>query len=268
MGLSVSAACALTHDGYLTSPRDTKLPANHCPHVRPCRRDPGCQTTLGADVEPGIRSREPRETGYKTAPLHATVVAAPREHARGPGAQQGPAPRTVRPPGAIRPRLGPVLKVPLGKEPPMHGIPRKGAGHAPWEAPRVEKNPSGPSRPPYLTGAASSGRHHGAAGPVRLLRRRHLPAPGPRPRRQPRPVLDGSSTIARDFTLSPPTYRPPYRARAPQPRLSGAWFPATKEPLRPPSFPLLLARCLLRTPKTSSADICATHRLHPFRPLQ
>lgn len=83
------------------------------------------------------------------------------------------------------------------------------------------KNPSGPSRPPYLTGAASPGRHYGAAGPVRLLRRRHLPAPGPRPRRQPRPIPDGASAIARDFTLCP-TCRPPYPARALQPRLSEA----------------------------------------------
>lgn len=99
----------------------------------------------------------------------------------------------------------------------MHGIPRKRAGHAPWEDHRVGKNPSGPSRPPYLTGAASPGRHHGAAGPVRLLRRRHLPALGPRPRRQPRPDPDSASVIARDFTPGP-TRRPPYR----QKRLSHA----------------------------------------------
>lgn len=71
-------------------------------------------------------------------------------------------------------------------------------------APRWGRAPSGTSRPPYLTRAASPGRHHGAAGPVRLLRRRHLPAPGPRPRRQPRPVPDGASTFARDFTFGPP----------------------------------------------------------------
>lgn len=133
---------------------------------------------------------------------------------QGPRSPHCPASRTARP------RLGPVLKVPLGKEPPVHGFPRKGAGHAPWEAPRVGKNPSGPSRPPYLTGAASPGRNHGAAGPVRLLRRRHLPAPGPRPRRQPRPVPDGARAFARDLTFRP-TRQLLYPARELKPRLSG-----------------------------------------------
>lgn len=210
MGPSVSTACALTMTTWLPPEIQNSQSINHCPQARHCKRDLECQTTSGTDVEPGIRSREPREPGYKTASLQATVSSSSNElggrsarPCRGPGAQQGPAPRTVRPPGATRPRLGPVFKVPLGKDPTMHGIPRKGVGHAPWEAPRVEKSPSGPSRPPYLTGAASSGRHHGAAGPVRLLRRRHLPAPGPRPRRQPRPVPDRSSAIARDFTFCP-----------------------------------------------------------------
>lgn len=147
--------------------------------------------------------------GFKSAPLRATVSRLEQRawwppsasvqrtrRATGPRSPHCPASR------AARPHLGPVLKVPLGKEPPLHQVPRKGAGHAPWEAPRVGKNPSGPSRPPYLTGAASPGRNHGAASPVRLLRRRHLPAPGPRPRRQPRPVPDGASAIARDFTLA------------------------------------------------------------------
>lgn len=103
------------------------------------------------------------------------------------------------------------------------------------------ESPSVPSRPPYLTGAASPGRHHGAASPVRLLRRRHLPAPGPRPRRQPRPVPDRASTsaITRDFTPCP-THRPPYPARAPQPHLLGEPLPAMKEPTRPP---YLVANC-------------------------
>jgi len=86
----------------------------------------------------------------------------------------------------------------------------------------VGKNPSGPSRPPYLTGAASPGRHYGAASPVRLLRRRHLPAPGPRPRRQDRPVPDGSSAIARDFTFARPAGHRIYLSSGPQPRLSEA----------------------------------------------
>lgn len=161
-----------------------------------------------------------------------SLVAAQRERAGDPACNRAPLPALsgLQDPPA---RLGPVLKVPLGKEPPVHGIPRKGAGHAPWEAPRVGKNPSGPSRPPYLTGAASPGRNHGAAGPVRLLRRRHLPAPGPRPRRQPRPVPDGASAIARDFTLR--QARPlPYPARELKPRLSGEPLPAKKEPARPP----------------------------------
>lgn len=150
----------------------------------------------------------------------------------------------------------------------MHRIPRKGAGHAPWEAPRVGKNPSGPSRPPYLTGAASPGRNHGAAGPVRLLRRRHLPAPGPRPRRQPRPVPDGASAIARDFTLRP-TRQPPYPAGALKPRLSREPLPAKNEPAgppysassQPPVFHLVDVLPALNF-RAFSASVGAYHRLH------
>lgn len=151
----------------------------------------------------------------------------------------------------------------------MHRIPREGAGHAPWEAPRVGKNPSGPSRPPYLTGATSPGRNHGAAGPVRLLRRRHLPAPGPRPRRQPRPVPDGASAIARDFTLSP-TRQLPYPARALKPRLSREPLPAKNEPARPPysasslphaCFHLVDVLSALNS-RIFSASLGASHRLH------
>lgn len=182
-----------------------------------------------------------------------SLMAARRERAGDPARNRAPLPHCPAS-RAARPRLGPVFKVPLGKEPPMHGIPRKGERHAPWEAPQPGKNPSGPSRPPYLTGAASSGRHHGAAGPVRLLRRRHLPAPGPRPRRQPRPVPDGASAIARDFTFRP-TRRPPYPASALQSRLSGELLPAIKAPKQPPYFLLLLPRLFLPSEHATCSEL-------------
>lgn len=111
----------------------------------------------------------------------------PARACRGSGAQQGPTLLNVRPPGPPGPTWARYSRS-LWAGSPGVGDHKEGAGHAPWEAPRVGENPSGPSRPPYLTGATSPGRHHGAAGPVHLLRRRHLPAPGPRPRPQPRPV--------------------------------------------------------------------------------
>lgn len=128
------------------------------------------------------------------------------------GGRAPPGPKIQGPSGAWSPRCTRFLQ--KGQDTPCRSAPRWG------------RAPSGTSRPPYLTRAASPGRHHGAAGPVRLLRRRHLPAPGPRPRRQPRPVPDGARAIARDFTLGPAHQASVAEGSAPKPR-------PLQEPTRP-----------------------------------
>lgn len=135
----------------------------------------------------------------------------------GPSAQPGPR-RPARPASqaAARPRLGWAIPGPSGQGPLQDtGLARKGGGTARGRPPGG-KNPSRPLSASVPDQATSPARHYGAASPVHLLRRRHLPAPGPRPRRQDRPVPDGSSAIARDFTIA----RPPATVSIPQERLS------------------------------------------------
>lgn len=200
-----------THHNYRISPElENSRLTKHCPVSQALRNGPETPEHSRSLEE---HSREPRLSGFtslRPSPwLELGVWRAPGASLQGtwrataPGSRHGPAS------WAAECCLGPIVKVPLRKGAP--GAPefskRDKTLHA-GVPPAGEAPPSGTSRPPYLTRAASPGRHHGAAGPVRLLRRRHLPAPGPRPRRQPRPVSDGASAIARDFTLRGPVSAP------------------------------------------------------------
>lgn len=188
---------------------------NHCPLSQALRSGPRTPDLSRKSVGAWNHtvSRGPRTLGFTSLRPSASPSPQLEQGVRWtPGASLQETWRATGPGSRHRPaswaagrRQGPIFKVPLG-----HGAPgasdssKKDKTLPAGVSPRWGRAPSGTSRPPYLTRAASPGRHHGAAGPVRLLRRRHLPAPGPRPRRQPRPVPDGASAIARDLTFSPP----------------------------------------------------------------
>lgn len=238
MGLS---ACALPHDGYLTSPEPQhSLFTNHCPNVKHCERalnDGPHSRSLGSRsrgprAPPGRWSASPQRHGLR---LEQGPAAARRERAGDPTRSGAPLPALS---GLLRGPAppGPGIQGPCGRGAPRAQASARRGGTRPVGGRRVGEKPSGPSRPPYLTGAASPGRYHGAAGPVGLLRRRHLAAPGPRPRRQHRPVPAGASAIARDFSLCP-AHRPPYRAGAPPPRPPGEPLPLPAGPAAVPPPP-------------------------------
>lgn len=102
MGLSASTARALIHDDYLTSPElENSQSINHCPHLE--HRQP----ILGTVLQPGITESRTQGAWVQVCapPRHCVLSSSnepggrPARACRGPGAQQGPAPYTVQPPG-------------------------------------------------------------------------------------------------------------------------------------------------------------------------
>lgn len=103
MGLLASTARALTHDDNLTSPElENSQLIKHCPHPR--HREPDHPRNGPGAWNRGVENPGSLGTGLRpTTPLSpaSSNEAGGRlaRACRGPGAQQGPAPRTVRPPG-------------------------------------------------------------------------------------------------------------------------------------------------------------------------
>lgn len=136
----------------------------------------------------------------------------------------------------------------------MQGIPRKGTGHAPWEAPPGGEEPLRP------LSASVPDRSCLPRPPPRRCQPRPPLAPPPSSRSgspPPRPAPPRPRRRQRDRAIFHRLRNTPatVTARVPRPRLPGEPLPATKEPTRTSYSPLLVAGLFSPSEPTSCCKL-------------